>query len=130
MNAYSNDFNDAAKCKEIALDQIPQGSDVVFQVAGDCGLGALDAACEKDVTAIGVDADQSVRATASSRARSSRSTDSVFGVIDNFTKDDFKGGTNESFGVEQICPTRSCWRPSRAMCRRRSRTPSPRPRRA
>ena len=63
----------AAKCKEIALDQISQGSDVVFQVAGDCGLGALDAACEKNVTAIGVDADQSCPGGhASSRARSSR----------------------------------------------------------
>ena len=40
LNAYSQDFVDAAKCKEIALDQISQGSDVVFQVAGSCGLGA------------------------------------------------------------------------------------------
>ena len=61
LNAYSNDFDDLAKCKEIALDQIAQGSDVVFQVAGNCGLGAIDAACEKSVTAIGVDADQSAQ---------------------------------------------------------------------
>ena len=46
LNAYSQDFVDQAKCKEIALDQISQGSDVVFQVAGHCGLGAIDAACE------------------------------------------------------------------------------------
>ena len=46
------------KCKEIALNQIPQGSQVVFQVAGQCGLGALDAAKEKGVQGIGVDADQ------------------------------------------------------------------------
>ena len=44
LNAYSQDFVDQAKCKEIALDQIAQGSQVVFQVAGQCGLGALDAA--------------------------------------------------------------------------------------
>ena len=31
---------------------------MVFQVAGGCGLGALDAAKEKDVWGIGVDADQ------------------------------------------------------------------------
>ena len=30
-------------------NQIAQGSDVVFQVAGQCGLGALDAAKEKGV---------------------------------------------------------------------------------
>jgi basic membrane protein A len=58
MNGYSQDFEDQAKCKEIALDQIAQGSKVVFQVAGGCGLGALDAAKEKGVQAIGVDKDQ------------------------------------------------------------------------
>ena len=56
--AYSQDFVDQAKCKEIALNQIGQGSQVVFAVAGQCGLGALDAAKEKNVQSIGVDADQ------------------------------------------------------------------------
>jgi basic membrane protein A len=58
VNAYSQDFTDPAKCKEIALNQIQQGSKVVFQVAGGCGLGALDAAKEKGVQGVGVDADQ------------------------------------------------------------------------
>jgi basic membrane protein A len=58
LNGYSQDFVDQAKCKEIALNQIAQGSKVVFQVAGQCGLGALDAAKEKGVLGIGVDADQ------------------------------------------------------------------------
>jgi len=48
----------APKCKEIALNQIAQGSQSVFQVAGGCGLGALDAAKQKKVWGIGVDADQ------------------------------------------------------------------------
>jgi basic membrane protein A and related proteins len=56
---YSQDFVDQAKCKELALNQIQQGSKVVFQVAGNCGLGALDAANEQDVWGIGVDSDQS-----------------------------------------------------------------------
>ena len=46
LTGYSQDFVDQAKCKEIALNQIPQGADVVFQVAGGCGLGALQAAKE------------------------------------------------------------------------------------
>ncbi|HZC13266.1 MAG TPA: BMP family ABC transporter substrate-binding protein, partial [Thermoleophilaceae bacterium] len=58
LNAYSQDFVDQAPCKEIALDQIARGSKVVFQVAGNCGLGALDAARERGVQGIGVDADQ------------------------------------------------------------------------
>ena len=102
LNAYSNDFNDAAKCKEIALDQISQGSDVVFQVAGDCGLGAIDAACEKGVTAIGVDADQSAQGDCVITSALKPLTDSVFGVIKTFVDGDFKGGTNQSFGVEQL----------------------------
>ncbi len=56
--AYSQDFVAQAKCKEIALNQIAEGSQVVFAVAGGCGLGALDAAKEKGMQGIGVDADQ------------------------------------------------------------------------
>ncbi len=58
LNGYSQDFVDQAKCKEIALNQIQQGADVVFQVAGGCGLGALQAAKENNGWGIGVDADQ------------------------------------------------------------------------
>jgi basic membrane protein A len=58
LNGYSQDFVDQAKCKEIALDQIAKGSKVEFQVAGQCGLGVLDAAKSKSIQGIGVDADQ------------------------------------------------------------------------
>ena len=59
--SYANDptFTDQAKCKTVALRQIAQGSQVVFQVAGGCGIGALNAAKQKKVWGIGVDADQS-----------------------------------------------------------------------
>jgi basic membrane protein A and related proteins len=57
-HAYSQDFVDQAKCKEHALSQIAGGAGVVFQVAGQCGLGVLSAAKEKGVFGIGVDADQ------------------------------------------------------------------------
>ena len=56
---YSQDWDDQAKCKELALNQIAAGSKVVFQVAGGCGLGALLAAKQQKVWGIGVDADQS-----------------------------------------------------------------------
>ncbi len=59
MHDYSQDWEDQAKCKELALNQIARGSNVVFQVAGGCGLGALNAAEERDRWGIGVDADQS-----------------------------------------------------------------------
>ncbi|MFN2470050.1 MAG: BMP family protein [Gaiellaceae bacterium] len=57
---YSGDFppSVAPKCKEIALKHIGQGAQAVFQVAGGCGLGALQAAKQKGKWGIGVDADQ------------------------------------------------------------------------
>jgi basic membrane protein A len=58
---YANDptFSDQAKCKKVALRQLAQGSQAIFQVAGGCGLGALSAAKEAKIWGIGVDADQS-----------------------------------------------------------------------
>ncbi len=58
VHAYSQDFVDQAKCKEQALNMIANGAGVVFQVAGQCGLGVLSAAKERGVFGIGVDADQ------------------------------------------------------------------------
>jgi basic membrane protein A len=58
QTAYSESFTDQAKCKEIALNQIAAGSGAVFQAAGSCGLGALQAAKDKKVWGIGVDNDQ------------------------------------------------------------------------
>jgi basic membrane protein A len=56
---YSQDFIDQAKCKSIANNQLDAGSQVVFNVAGPCGLGALDAAKERGRWGVGVDVDQS-----------------------------------------------------------------------
>ena len=58
LYGYSQNFVDQAKCKEVALDQLAQGAQVEFAVAGQCGLGALDAAKGKGAWGIGVDADQ------------------------------------------------------------------------
>ena len=102
LNAYSQDFVDQAKCKEIALDQIAQGSDVVFQVAGLCGLGALDAACEKKVYAIGVDADQSFAGDCVITSALKPLDLAVFETIKSAQDGTFKGGTNRFFGIEEF----------------------------
>jgi len=59
LNGYTDDFVDPLKGRSVALSQIAKGSRVVFQVAGACGLGALEAAREHGVWGIGVDVDQS-----------------------------------------------------------------------
>lgn len=56
--AYTESWSDAAKGKELALAQINEGADFIHAVAGASGNGALEAAQEKGVWGIGVDADQ------------------------------------------------------------------------
>jgi basic membrane protein A and related proteins len=102
LNAYSQDFVDQAKCKEIALDQIAQGSDVVFQVAGLCGLGALDAACQEGAMAIGVDADQSFAGDCVITSGLKPLELAVFETIRSAQEGTFEGGTNRFFGIEEF----------------------------
>jgi basic membrane protein A and related proteins len=59
LNSYTDDFHDPVKGRSVALSQIAKGSRVVFQVAGPCGLGALEAASERGIWGVGVDVDQS-----------------------------------------------------------------------
>jgi basic membrane protein A and related proteins len=59
LNGYSHDFVDPEACRRVALGQIARGSGVVFQVAGRCGVGALEAARDSHVWGVGVDDDQS-----------------------------------------------------------------------
>jgi basic membrane protein A and related proteins len=100
LNAYSQDFVDQAKCKEIALDQIAQGSKVVFQVAGQCGLGALDAAKEEGVQGIGVDADQGYLGDHILTSALKKVDVAVFETIQSAQDGSLKGGSDVIFSVE------------------------------
>jgi basic membrane protein A len=100
LNNYSEDFSDQAKCKQVALNQIEQGAGVVFQVAGGCGLGALDAAREKGVWGIGVDADQSFLGPHILTSAVKRVDTAVFLAIKSVVDGDFKGG-NLIFGLKE-----------------------------
>ena len=99
LNGYSQDFSDQAKCKQVALNQIEQGAVVIFQVAGGCGLGALDAAKEKHVWGIGVDADQSFLGPHILTSAVKRVDTAVFDAIKLAVDGRFKGG-NLVFGLK------------------------------
>jgi basic membrane protein A len=99
---YSQTFTDQAKCKEIALDQIAQGSDIVFQVAGLCGLGAISGACDKGVMAIGVDADQSAAGDCVIFSALKPLDVAVFETIRAAQEGSFEGGQNRLFGVQDF----------------------------
>jgi basic membrane protein A len=98
--AYSQDFVDQAKCKEIALNQIGQGSQVVFAAAGQCGLGALDAAKEKGVQSIGVDADQGYVNSNVMTSALKKVDVAVFQTAKDVQNGTFKEGTDTVFDVK------------------------------
>src|SRR4051795_880503 len=100
LNAYSQDFQDPAKCKELALNQIQQGATVVFQVAGGCGLGALDAAKEKGIQGIGVDADQAYLGPQVMTSALKKVDVAVYTAIKAAQDGTFKGGTDDVFDVK------------------------------
>ena len=99
LNSYSQDWVDQAKCKQAALNQIGAGAKVVFQVAGGCGLGALDAAKEKKVWGIGVDADQSYLGSEVLTSALKRVDTSVYATIQQVLAGKFHGGTNAVFSL-------------------------------
>ncbi|HEV2950798.1 MAG TPA: BMP family ABC transporter substrate-binding protein [Actinomycetota bacterium] len=53
-------FNDPATGASLAEQMIGQDADVIFQVAGLSGQGALEASCDADIYGIGVDVDQAL----------------------------------------------------------------------
>jgi basic membrane protein A len=99
LNAYSQDFVDQAKCKERAINQIQAGSRVIFQVAGGCGLGALDAAKERRVWGIGVDADQAYLGDHILTSALKKVDVAVLETIKTVQNGEFEGGADTVFDV-------------------------------
>ncbi|MFN8222567.1 MAG: BMP family ABC transporter substrate-binding protein [Gaiellales bacterium] len=100
LNDYSQDFVDQAKCKELALKQNDGGADVLFQVAGGCGLGVLAAAKERKVWGIGVDNDQGFLGGHVLTSAVKRVDAGVFQTIQLAKSGKFKGGVDGVFNVK------------------------------
>ena len=99
LNGYSQDFVDQSKCKQIALNQIQQGSKVVFQVAGACGLGALSAAQQAGLQGIGVDADQAYLGSYILTSAEKKVDVAVFNAIKGLLHGTFAPGANVTNNV-------------------------------
>jgi basic membrane protein A and related proteins len=100
LNGYSEDFVKQDLCKELALNQIAEGSQVVFQVAGQCGLGALDAAKEKNMQGIGVDADQGYLGAHVITSALKKVDVAVFDTVKSVQDESFEGGADTIFDVK------------------------------
>ena len=100
LYGYSEDFVDPAKCKELALNQIGEGSQVVFAAAGNCGLGALDAAKQKGLQGIGVDADQAYLGDHIMTSATKKVDQAVFAAAKELHEGAFQAGADKVFDAK------------------------------
>jgi basic membrane protein A and related proteins len=94
---YSGDFVKSDLCKTVAENQIAQGSQVLFQVAGGCGLGTLTAAAQAGRWGIGVDKDQYNDAKRVLTSGVKRVDLGVLNVIEATKNGKFQGDTDLQF---------------------------------
>ncbi len=100
LNGYSQNFTAQDKCKEVALGEIGQGASVIFQVAGGCGLGALDAAKSKGLCGIGVDNDQRFLGPHILTSARKKVDQAVYLEIKAAKSGKYRGGVNNVFGLK------------------------------
>ncbi|MEZ0537953.1 BMP family protein [Caldicellulosiruptoraceae bacterium PP1] len=90
---YTGKFDDPASGKEVALTEISEGADFVYQVAGQSGIGVIKAAEEKGVYAVGCDADQSYLSPKTVLLSSLKKVDvATYSVIKDTYQGKFKSG--------------------------------------
>jgi basic membrane protein A len=107
--SYVGSFGDPAKGKEMALAQYQMGVDIGFNVAGQTGLGQLDAAKEMNRYALGVDSDQALLFKDSDPEKAElivtsmlkRVDNSLYRAIDLYLKDELPFGEAESLGLAE-----------------------------
>jgi basic membrane protein A len=111
LTGYSNDFVATDKCKTVADQQLAQGAQVLFQVAGGCGLGTLKAADQAGKWGIGVDVDQYALAKRVLTSAIKRVDTGVYDAIKQAAAGKFQGGhdlvfdlKNNGMGVGKINP--------------------------
>lgn len=109
--SYIGSFDDSAKGKEMALAQYAQGADIGYNVAGQAGLGQLDAAKDVQRYAIGVDSDQAEIFMTSDADKAKLITTSVLKRVDNsilraiqmHVKGTAPYGKKETLGFAEAC---------------------------
>jgi basic membrane protein A len=95
LSVTAGDFTDQARGREAAVAMIEQGADIIFHAAGLTGLGAIQAAREAGVLAIGVDVDQnSVAPDTVLTSAIKKIPESVYVVLESVANGTFEGGTH------------------------------------
>ena len=96
-------FNDPAKGKEISLQQIDQGADVIYHASGNTGAGLFEAASDEKIFAIGVDLDQAKLFPKDPILTSvvKRVDNAVYQTIDDVSKGGEPKGTTVDRGLKE-----------------------------
>jgi basic membrane protein A len=96
-------FNDPAKGKEISLQQIDQGADIIYHASGNTGAGLFEAASDEKIFAIGVDLDQAKLFPKDPILTSvvKRVDNSVYQTIDDVSKGEEPKGTTVDRGLKE-----------------------------
>ncbi len=93
-------FHDPVRGKSLALSQFDKGADIIFQAAGSTGNGVIDAAKERGLFAIGVDANQNYMAPGHVLTSMLKRVDvAVFQIIKDVVEGKFTGGVH-TYGLE------------------------------
>ncbi len=86
-------WNNPSKGRELATSQIEQGADVIFQAAGNSGLGVFDAAEATKKFAIGVDSNQNyMKPGFILTSMIKRIDNAVYSMVKDEVDGKFKGG--------------------------------------
>lgn len=98
--SYTNSFTDEALGSQYAQNQLSQGADIIFPVAGGCGVGSITAVKDANKYAIGVDTNQSFLAPGNIITSATKGVStSVYDIIGNVKANKFKSGV-VSFGLK------------------------------
>jgi basic membrane protein A len=101
LTSYAGSFADPAKGEEMAIPQYDQGADVIFQVAGQTGLGVINAAKKKAKFVIGIDRDQNYLAPEFVLTSMIKRVDiAVLNACGMVVDGNFKGGPY-SYGIKE-----------------------------
>lgn len=100
--AYTGDWTNAAKAKELALAMYNyQEVDIAYNVAGGAGFGLCEAGNEVGKYAIGVSEQPTLYPGSVLLAINTKIGDSILRAIEHYLKDELAFGQSELLGIEQ-----------------------------
>ena len=111
LNDFTDDPFDRSACRQKALRQIAEGAEVVFDVAGRCGAGTLEAARVHGIFAIAVDTDRGRLGPSVMTVALEHVDVAVRWAVLAAESGRLRSGTNDVFGAERGGVGYGTWSP-------------------